>query len=106
MATVHNYSVLRLLSMRGGLGLVGTAAFLNVHHAAESEGSYFSPVCIAIVALAFGSALAVPVMCALWRSGRRALTAARADTVASAGAWPGGPAARVSSRSGRQLCEN
>jgi len=67
------YSVLRLLSMLGGLGLVGVAAFLNVHHAAESEGSYFSPVCIAIVALAFGSALAVPVMLTLWRSGRRAL---------------------------------
>jgi hypothetical protein len=67
------YSYLRLLSMLGGLGLVGVAAFLNVHHAAESEGSYFSPVCIAIVALAFGSALAVPVMLALSRSGRRGL---------------------------------
>jgi hypothetical protein len=59
--------------MLGGLGLVGVAACLNVHHAAESEGSYFSPVCIAIVALAFGSALAVPVMLMLWRSGRRGL---------------------------------
>ena len=67
------YSYLRLLSTLGGLGLVGVAAFLNVHHAAESEGSIFSPMCIAIVALAFGSALAVPVMLALWRSGRRGL---------------------------------
>ena len=73
MATVSNYSVLRLMSTLGGLGLVGVAAFLNVNHAAESEGSIFSPVCIAIVALAFGSALAVPVMFALWRSGRRGL---------------------------------
>jgi hypothetical protein len=59
--------------MLGGLGLVGVAAFLNVHHAAETEGSIFSPVCIAIVALAFGSALAVPVMLTLWRSKRRVL---------------------------------
>jgi hypothetical protein len=41
--------------------------------AAESEGSYLSPVCIAIMALAFGSALAVPVMLTLWRTGRRGL---------------------------------
>ena len=67
------YSVLRVASTLGGLALVGVAAFLNVHHAAESEGSYLSPVCIAIVALAFGSALAVPVMLTLWRTGRRGL---------------------------------
>jgi hypothetical protein len=73
MATIQKYSCLRLMSMLGGLGLVGVAAFLNVNHAAESEGSFFSPVCIAIVALAFGSALAVPVMLTLWRSGRRGL---------------------------------
>jgi hypothetical protein len=59
------------MSILGGLSLVGVAAFLNVHHAAETEGSIFSPVCIAIVALAFGSALAVPVMLTLWRSKRR-----------------------------------
>ena len=34
-----NYSVLRLLSMLGGLGLIGVAAFLIVHHAAATEGS-------------------------------------------------------------------
>lgn len=67
------YSYLRLVSTLGGLGLVGVAAFLNVNHAAESEGSYLSPVCIAIVALAFGSALAVPVMHTLWRTGRKGL---------------------------------
>ena len=72
MASIQ-YSVLRVVSMLGGLVLVGVAAFLNVHHAAESEGSYFSPVCIAIVALAFGSALAVPVMLTLMRTGRRGL---------------------------------
>jgi hypothetical protein len=78
------YSALRLMSTLGGLILVGVAAFLNVHHAAESEGSIFSPVCIAIVALAFGSALAVPVMLALWRSGRRGLAlVALAGLVAS-----------------------
>jgi hypothetical protein len=59
------------MSTLGGLGLVGVAAFLNVSHAAASEGSYFSPVCIAIVTLGFGSALVVPVMLTLWRSGRR-----------------------------------
>ena len=59
------------MSTLGGLGLVGVGAFLNVTHAAESEGSYSSPVCIAIVALAFGSALAVPVMLTLWRTERK-----------------------------------
>ena len=73
MASLPTYSCLRLTSTLGGLGLVGVAAFLNVTHAAESEGSYTSPVCIAIVALAFGSALAVPVMLALWRSKRKGL---------------------------------
>jgi hypothetical protein len=67
-----NYSLLRLLSTVGGLGLVGVAAFLNAAHAAETEGVW-SPVCVAIVALAFGSALSVPVACALWRNGRRGL---------------------------------
>ena len=56
-----------------GFALVGVAASLNVHHAAESEGTLWSPVCIAIVALAFGSALAVPVMLTLWRTGRGGL---------------------------------
>jgi hypothetical protein len=61
------------VSTLGGLVLVGVAAFLNAHHAAESEGSYLSPVCIAIVALAFGSALAVHVVLTLWRTGSRSL---------------------------------
>jgi hypothetical protein len=65
---------LRVLSLLGGLALVGVAAYLNVHHAAESEGgNYLAPVCIAIVALAFASALAVPVMLTLWRNGSRGL---------------------------------
>ena len=65
---------LRVASVLGGLALVGVAAYLNVHHAAESEGgNYLAPVCIAIVALAFGSALAVPVMLTLWRNGHRVL---------------------------------
>jgi hypothetical protein len=65
---------LRVLSLLGGLALVGVAAYLNVHHAAESEGgNYFAPVCIAIVAVAFISALAVPVMLTLWRNGNRGL---------------------------------
>src|SRR5262245_21125523 len=71
------FSILRVLSMLGGLALVGVAAYLNVHHAAESEGgNYLAPVCIAIVALAFASALAVPVMLALWRNGHRVLACA------------------------------
>ena len=72
MASIQ-YSILRVVSILGGLALVGVAAFLNVHHAADSEGSYLSPVCIAVVALAFGSALAVPVMLTLWRTGRGGL---------------------------------
>ena len=64
------------MSILGGLSLVGVAAFLNVSHAAEHEGTHWSPVCIAIVALAFGSALAVPVMLTLWRDGRRSLALA------------------------------
>jgi len=67
MAQSTQYSYLRVMSTLGGLTLVGVAAFLNVHHAAESEG-YMSPVCVAIVALAFGSALLAPVMQALWRN--------------------------------------
>lgn len=52
-------------------------AYLNVHHAAESEGGNFlAPVCVAIVALAFASALAVPVMLTLWRNGHRVLACA------------------------------
>ena len=67
------YFVLRGLSMLGGLVLVATGAFLNVSKAAETEGTVWSPICIAIVALAFGSALVVPVMGSLWRHERRAL---------------------------------
>jgi hypothetical protein len=58
--------------MLGGLSLVGVAAFLNANHAAASE-TWSSPVVIAIVALAFGSVMAVPVMMALWQSRRRVL---------------------------------
>ena len=47
------YSYLRLMSNLGGICMVSVAVSLNV--AAETEGSVFSPVCIAIVALAFGS---------------------------------------------------
>ena len=42
MASIQ-YSVLRVVSTLGGLALVGVAAFLNVHHAAESEGTYGRP---------------------------------------------------------------
>jgi len=71
--SLPKYSCLRAVSILGGLALVGVAAYLNVSHAAESEGSFYSPVCVAIVALAFGSALAVPVMCTLVRTGRKSL---------------------------------
>jgi len=69
------YNALRGLSMSGGLVLVGVGAFLNVSKAAEVEGSLTSPICIAIIALAFGSALAVSVMLASWQSGRKGLAA-------------------------------
>jgi hypothetical protein len=59
--------------MLGGLVLVAVGAFLNVHKAAEAERTVWSPICIAIVALAFGSALVVPVMGSLWRHGRKTL---------------------------------
>jgi hypothetical protein len=58
--------------MLGGLGLVGVAASLNASHAAETDG-WSSPTVIAIVALAFASALAVPVVTAFWRTGSKGL---------------------------------
>jgi hypothetical protein len=67
------YFVLRGLSMLGGLVLVAVGAFLNANKAVEVEGTFWSPVPIAVVALAFGSALVVPVMGALWRHGRKTL---------------------------------
>jgi hypothetical protein len=66
------YSYLRVMSMLGGLVLVGVAAALNADHAAQTTG-YMSPTVIGIVALAFASALAVPVVTVSWRSGRRIL---------------------------------
>jgi hypothetical protein len=69
------YSALRGLSMLGGLVLIATGAFLNVSKAAETEGTVWSPICVAIVALALGSAIVVPVMLSLWRHERRALAA-------------------------------
>jgi hypothetical protein len=59
--------------MLGGLVLVAVWAFLNANKAVEVEGTFWSPVPIAVVALAFGSALVVPVMGALWRHGRKTL---------------------------------
>ena len=67
------YSALRWLTMLGGLTLIATGAFLNASKAAETEGTIWSPICMAIVTLAFGSALVVPVMLSLWRHERRAL---------------------------------
>lgn len=66
----HNHILLRGLSLFGGLLLVAAGTYLNVSHAAETDGAFNSPTCIAIVALAFGSVLAVPVMCACWHTGR------------------------------------
>jgi multidrug efflux pump subunit AcrB len=68
------YSVLRGASMLGGLVLIATGAFLNASKAAETEGTFWSPICLAIVALAFCSAIVVPVMGSLWRHERRTLT--------------------------------
>lgn len=70
------YILLRGVSMIGGMSMVATAAFLNVSHAAETEGDMTSPACIAIIALAFGSAIAVKVMLASWRTGRKGLALA------------------------------
>ncbi len=67
------YFILRGASMLGGLVLVAVGAFLNAHKAVEVEDTFWSPVPIAIVALAFGSALVVPVMGALWRHERKTL---------------------------------
>jgi hypothetical protein len=66
------YSHLRVMSVLVGLALVGVAAYMNVNHAAQIE-TWSSPTVIAILALAFGSALAVSVMTAYWRTGRREL---------------------------------
>ena len=61
------------MSILGGLGLVGVAAFLNASHAAEI-GGWSSPTVIAIFVLAFGSTIGVPVIAQLWSQGRRTLT--------------------------------
>ncbi len=66
--------ILRGLSMLGGLGLVATVAYLNASDAAHAT-SWSSPTVIAIVALALGSALAVPVAQDLYASRRYALVA-------------------------------
>lgn len=66
--------ILRGLSMLGGLGLVATVAYLNASDAAHAS-SWSSPTVIAIVALALGSALAVPVAQSLWASRRHLLVA-------------------------------
>lgn len=55
------YTLFGWVSTVLGLLLVGVVAGLNVSHALEIETSLWSPVCIAIFSLAFGSALAVPV---------------------------------------------
>jgi hypothetical protein len=72
---MYFYFVLRGLSVLGGLVLIATGAFLNVSKAAETEGTFWSPICVAIVALALGSAIVVPVMLSLWRHECRALAA-------------------------------
>jgi hypothetical protein len=69
-----NYRVLRALSMVVGLALVAIGAFLNASKAAEVE-SWTSPICAAIIALAFGSAVAVSVMVAAWHGQRKGLAA-------------------------------
>lgn len=57
----NSYSTLRKLSMIGGMGLVSVVGYLNAYEAAHITGSWTSPTVIAIIALAAGSALAVPV---------------------------------------------
>jgi hypothetical protein len=72
--TLHKFFNLKVLSLLGGLALVAVAALLNVHHAAESEDTwYLSPVCVAIMAMAFGSALAFAVMLNSLADDRRGL---------------------------------
>lgn len=73
MAPSSNFNILRGLSLVGGLSVVATAAYLNVSHVSEAEGGMTSPQCIAIIALAFGSALGIPVMLASWASERKGL---------------------------------
>jgi hypothetical protein len=75
---------LRFLSTLGGLAAVGVAAGLNAQQAAVVEGTYFSPLCIAIVALAFVSALAVPAMTDAWRKGQRVIALVGVVFLASA----------------------
>lgn len=69
------YPILRVLSMIGGLALVSVVAYLNAHEAHLTTGSWTSPTVIAIIALAFGSALAVPVAQAMAANKQVVLTA-------------------------------
>lgn len=69
------YTLFGWVSTALGLLLVGVVAGLNVSHALEIESGIFSPVCIAIAALAFGSALAVPIAQLFQRLGHKGMAA-------------------------------
>lgn len=60
----------RLLSMAGGLGLIGIGAYLNVADLAKLEG-YFSPSVVMFYGFAGGVALAALITPALWQDGQR-----------------------------------
>ncbi len=74
--------LLRWLSLLMGLCLVAVVAGLNMQHVLDGRlpaGATWAtltqfvltaPECVAVLILAFGSALAVPVMQGAWRSGR------------------------------------
>lgn len=61
--------------MLGGLVLIAVGAYTNASKAVEAEGTWYSPICIAIVALAFASALAWVVMQHQWQNRRYGLAA-------------------------------
>jgi hypothetical protein len=69
------YTLFGWVSTVLGLLLVGVVAYLNVNHALEVEISVWSPVCIAIAALAFGSALAVPIAQLFQKLGHKGMAA-------------------------------
>ena len=68
-----NYLNIGYAATLTGCGLLATSTGVNVQHLAESGLPLVSPMVAAVVAVALGSAIAVPAGLSAWREGRRVL---------------------------------